>query len=242
MKAAYLIFTDGACSGNPGTGGWAARIEYQHQDSVVELGGSARKTTNNRMEMTAALEALRFVAESGPGDVDLYTDSSYVIKGVTSWVKGWKRRGWRTAKGTPVLNQDLWEALDAVNQELGVQWLHVAGHAGHVGNERVDAIAVAFSKGREPDLQAGPLASEDRSPRPKPAPAGAKKKKSKSTGKAWGYLALVDGQLKLFKSWPPCQSFVSGRSGARFKKVASEIEAQSLARAWGGNWSALERS
>ncbi len=241
MKAAYLIFTDGACSGNPGTGGWAARIEYQHQDSVVELGGPAPKTTNNRMEMTAALEALRFVAASAPGDVDLYTDSSYVIKGVTSWVKGWKRRGWRTAKGTPVLNQDLWEALDAVNQELGVQWLHVPGHAGHAGNERVDSIAQAYSKGREPELLAGPLAKEDRCPRPTINAASKKKKKSKSGGKAWGYLALVQGELRLFKAWPACQNFVSGRSGARFKKVASEIEAQSLARAWGGNWSALQR-
>ncbi len=242
MKADYLIFTDGACKGNPGKGGWAARIEYQSEDSLVELGGAATRTTNNRMELQAALEALKWIEATRPdGSVELFTDSKYLISGVTSWIKGWRRRGWKTAKGTAVLNQDLWEGLDALNQKLKVSWQYVPGHAGHAGNERVDTLAQQLARGQEPELLAGPLAAEDRSPRPKPAPKSAKKKSTGTKGKAWGYLALVRGDLRLFKSWPPCQSFVSGQSGARFKKVGSETEARALARAWGGDWGALKR-
>jgi ribonuclease HI len=146
------IYTDGACTGNPGPGGWAA-VVYFTDGSLHEIGGSAAQTTNNRMEMQAAIAALQLIAESCPSSpVTLHTDSEYLINGVTKWVKGWKKKGWKTAQGKPVLNQDLWETLDRLNNP-SIEWRHVRGHAGIIGNERCDAIARAFASGRPPHLQ-----------------------------------------------------------------------------------------
>jgi ribonuclease HI len=146
------IYTDGACTGNPGPGGWAA-VVYFTDNSIHEIGGSAAQTTNNRMEMQAAIAALQLIAESKqPAPVTLHTDSEYLINGVTKWVKGWKKKGWKTAQGKPVLNQDLWETLDRLNHP-SIEWRHVRGHAGIIGNERCDAIARAFASGKAPYLQ-----------------------------------------------------------------------------------------
>jgi ribonuclease HI len=146
------IYTDGACTGNPGPGGWGV-VVYFSDDSTYELGGKAAQTTNNRMEMQAAIAALEFFAESEkPETITLYTDSEYLINGVTKWVKGWKKKGWKTAQGKPVLNQELWEILDRLNTPQ-VKWQYVRGHAGNIGNERCDAIARAFANGKAPYLQ-----------------------------------------------------------------------------------------
>jgi len=146
------IYTDGACTGNPGPGGWAA-VVYFTDGSLHEIGGSAAQTTNNRMEMQAAIAALQFIAESDRASpVTIHTDSEYLINGVTKWVKGWKKKGWKTAQGKPVLNQDLWETLDRLNHP-SIEWRHVRGHAGIIGNERCDAIARAFANGKPPHLQ-----------------------------------------------------------------------------------------
>ncbi len=152
------IYTDGACSGNPGPGGWGTVI-YFADGSVRELGGYAPSTTNNRMEMQAAIAALDFILASGQTlPIVLLTDSEYVKNGITKWIKGWKQKGWKTSTGKPVLNQDLWEALDEqhlqVNRQLTrpLEWQYVRGHVGNVGNERADAIARAFSQGRTPNL------------------------------------------------------------------------------------------
>lgn len=145
------IYTDGACSGNPGPGGWGARIEFSDGE-VQELGGADPATTNNRMEMQAAIAALEYLQEWEPNaTATLHTDSQYVIKGITQWIKGWKRKGWKTAQGKPVLNQDLWQILDQLNS-IQIQWRHVKGHAGNPGNERCDAIATGFAAGRSPRL------------------------------------------------------------------------------------------
>ncbi|MEM9002670.1 MAG: ribonuclease HI [Cyanobacteria bacterium P01_F01_bin.86] len=148
------IYTDGACSGNPGPGGWGTVI-YFEDGSVHEIGGSAAQTTNNRMEMQAAIAGLQLFVTSGQTEpVELLTDSEYVKKGITEWITGWKRRGWKNASKKPVLNQDLWKQLDQVNQaaaqQIGipVKWTYVRGHAGNIGNERCDTIARAFSSGR----------------------------------------------------------------------------------------------
>jgi ribonuclease HI len=153
------LYTDGACSGNPGPGGWGS-VAYFEDGSCHELGGRDRATTNNRMEMQAAISALQFFADTcQTAPCILYTDSEYLIKGITQWVKGWKKKGWKTAAGKPVLNQDLWETLDRINQEVQsqtkvpVNWQHVRGHAGNVGNERCDTIARGFSTGRPPQLR-----------------------------------------------------------------------------------------
>ncbi|XAH21736.1 ribonuclease HI [Xylophilus sp. GW821-FHT01B05] len=133
------IYTDGACKGNPGPGGWGALLKSGMTER--ELFGGERSTTNNRMEMTAVVEAL--AALKRPCDVTLYIDSQYVLKGITEWIHGWKARGWRTASKEPVKNVDLWQRIDALVQTSGhkIEWRWVRGHNGDPGNERADALA-----------------------------------------------------------------------------------------------------
>jgi ribonuclease HI len=131
------VFTDGACRGNPGPGGWGAVLRFGETEK--ELCGGELATTNNRMEMTAAIRALEALRE--PCRVDLYTDSVYLRSGITEWLPDWRRRGWRTASRKPVKNQDLWEALSALTERHEVAWHWVRGHAGHPENERADVLA-----------------------------------------------------------------------------------------------------
>lgn len=162
------IYTDGACRGNPGPGGWGVMACFA-DGSVYELGGSQAQTTNNRMELQAAIAALEFLSQvTAPAGappagapqtavgrsprVTLYSDSQYVINGIEKWIRGWRRKGWKTASGKPVLNQDLWEILDRLNQIQPVQWRYVRGHAGNAGNERCDVIARAYAAGKSPKL------------------------------------------------------------------------------------------
>jgi ribonuclease HI len=133
------IFTDGACSGNPGPGGWGAILRYGEVEK--ELSGGAAATTNNRMELAAAIEGL--AALKRPCRVRLYTDSTYVRDGIMRWLLQWKARGWRTADKKPVKNIDLWQALDEAAAPHEIEWIWVKGHAGHVENERADALARA---------------------------------------------------------------------------------------------------
>ena len=132
-----MIYTDGACSGNPGPGGWGARLEGPN--GVNEISGGEAATTNNRMELSAAIEALASLPDNS--QVTLVTDSNYVKDGMTSWLANWKKRGWKTAAKKPVKNVDLWQALDAQCQRHQVEWQWVKGHSGHPGNERADELA-----------------------------------------------------------------------------------------------------
>ena len=131
------IHTDGACSGNPGPGGWGAILEWRGH--TKELKGGEAETTNNRMELMAAIQALE--ALKRPSQVRLVTDSTYVRDGVTKWIHGWKKNGWKNAQKKPVKNDDLWKRLDAIAQKHSVQWDWVKGHAGDPGNERADELA-----------------------------------------------------------------------------------------------------
>ena len=131
------IYTDGACSGNPGPGGWGAILK--HDGKVRELYGADPATTNNRMELMAVIEALR--ALKRPVHARVHTDSQYVQKGISEWIHGWKKRGWKTADKSPVKNEDLWRTLDDLARGHRVEWLWVKGHAGHPDNERADALA-----------------------------------------------------------------------------------------------------
>lgn len=133
------VFTDGACLGNPGPGGWGVLIIENGKRR--ELSGGEADTTNNRMEMLAAIRALEATADAAA--ITLYTDSQYVKNGITSWIKGWKRNGWKNASKQPVKNRDLWEQLDALTQGRVVEWKWVKGHSGHPENERVDELARA---------------------------------------------------------------------------------------------------
>ncbi len=137
MTETVDIYTDGACSGNPGPGGWGALLRTG--DKEKELSGYEPATTNNRMELMAVIEALR--ALKRPVAARVHTDSQYVQKGISEWIHGWKKRGWLTADKKPVKNADLWQALDAAQRGHAIEWLWVRGHAGHVENERVDALA-----------------------------------------------------------------------------------------------------
>jgi ribonuclease HI len=132
------IYTDGACSGNPGPGGWGALLIYGTHSKEI-CGGERSGTTNNRMELMAAIRALESL--SRPSEVRLHTDSSYLRNGVTAWLPNWKRNGWKTSAKKPVKNDDLWQRLDAVVTKHTVTWLWVKGHAGNPGNERADALA-----------------------------------------------------------------------------------------------------
>lgn len=137
MPPSVIIYTDGACRGNPGPGGWGAILLYGEQEK--ELWGSEPLTTNNRMELMAAIQAL--TALKKPCAVELHTDSKYVMQGITEWIHGWKARGWKTADRKPVKNDDLWIALDEARRRHEVKWRWVKGHSGHELNERADQLA-----------------------------------------------------------------------------------------------------
>ena len=161
-----LIYTDGACKGNPGPGGWGAVL--QGPEWVRECGGREEATTNNRMELLAAIEALVQVqldtqvttpARNSPPEVCVCSDSKYVVQGIQEWISGWKRNGWRNAAGKPVANQDLWQRLDLLAARGALQWKYVPAHTGIPGNERADTIASTFASGQIPTLYQGPLAA-----------------------------------------------------------------------------------
>ena len=174
-----LVYTDGACLGNPGPGGWGVRILYP-DGAVRELGGRESPTTNNRMELQGALAALQAIEPDAAAIV--YSDSQYVINGLTKWLSAWKRKGWVTASRTPVKNRDLWMQLDAEDPGR-VKWRHVRGHSGDPGNDRADEIASGFAAGKPPILADGRVESNA-------APAAADRRRVQ-------YVSLIDGALIL---------------------------------------------
>jgi ribonuclease HI len=229
-----LVYTDGACSGNPGPGGWGA-VVLSPDRQVRELGGGSARTTNNRMELTAAISALECVADR-PGRVSLYTDSTYLISGMTRWLPMWKRKGWTRVDGGETLNRDLWEELDRLvsGRHDGVSWFYVRGHKGHPGNSRCDAIAVAFSHGEAASLYEGPgsgYSVDLTPPEPQALPAPSSQR-SPGAKKAGWYLSLLDGRLERHQTWASCQARVHGKP-AQFKKVASQDEESAILKKWG---------
>ncbi len=140
---AITIYTDGSSRGNPGPGGWASIV--MDEVRAVELGGREEHTTNNRMELTGAIKGLEYASTLGDTEVEIYTDSEYVMKGMTEWIEGWQKRNWKTASKKPVLNQDLWQILLANAEGLNIKWHYVAGHSGHTYNERCDEIATSMA-------------------------------------------------------------------------------------------------
>lgn len=146
-----VVHTDGSSKGNPGPGGWSAILEFEGQ--VKEIGGSEELTTNNRMEIRAAIEALRNVEEGA--QVEIFSDSEYLIKGITMWIWGWMKKGWKTASKDPVLNQELWQDLYTETKKRKVEWKKVKGHSGHDLNDRCDFIAQTFAEGGKMKLFEG---------------------------------------------------------------------------------------
>jgi ribonuclease HI len=231
-----VAYTDGSCIGNPGPGGWAVHVEYP-DGRVVELGGGDLRTTNNRMELRAAIEAVRATLD-WPA-VTIITDSQYVRRGVTEWVAGWKRKGWITSTGTPVVNQDLWTELDAIS-DARVTWEWTRGHSGDPGNERCDAIARWFSETIEP--LAGPKKARGNVAARRAAPASvlgggtagrtAGPASSKPPAGTY-YVSVVDGIPARHEIWADCQQRVTGVKGARYKKVRGLAEEEAVMKGWG---------
>ena len=222
LKVFDLIFTDGACKGNPGPGGWGA-VALLEGSRVVELGGETSETTNNRMEMRAVVEALRVAAREKVGERELaiISDSQYVLQGIQEWIPGWRRRGWKTSSGSEVQNKDLWlEMVDCLEKAKNcykqVAWFHVLGHTGCPGNERVDRIASSFALGSEPNLYDGAYDSYGMDLNVLPMnSAHPGKKKYKSKQKAHSYVSYVDGTFLVHATWKDCEARVRGRSGAK---------------------------
>jgi ribonuclease HI len=232
-----VVFADGAAKGNPGPGGWGVVI-VTPSGHVTELGGGERHTTNNRMELSAVIEALRHLRDT-PGPLAVYTDSTYVIRGIREWIHGWRRRGWKTAAGTDVLNRDLWEGLAALlaarGRDASVAWHYVRGHTGIPGNERVDEIADGWATARPVPLHNGPLirypiAVLDLPDDTRLPERGAHGQTPKTVH---SYLSVVDGQPVRHATWAECERRVKGRPGARFKKAMSAADEATILRQWG---------
>jgi ribonuclease HI len=234
-----VVFTDGAAKGNPGPGGWGVII-VTPDGHVTELGGGAAHTTNNQMELTGPIEALRHLQRAA-GKLAIYTDSTYVINGIREWIWAWRKRGWKTAGGGDVLNRELWERLAALVTERSkdkIEWHYVRGHTGIPGNERVDEIANAFALKRRADLYDGPLIRypiavldiPDDTSVPKRTPGTSS---SKSKAAAHSYLSVVDGKPMRHATWAECERRVKGRSGAKFKKAMSAADEVVVLRGWG---------
>jgi len=224
------IFTDGSSRGNPGPGRWAAIVIAQSKEatlSVTELGGAEKHTTNNRMELTAAVKGIE--AAPAHDSITVFTDSSYVINGITKWIKGWKRNGWQTKLKEDVLNKDLWMELDEVLGEKKVKWQYVGGHVGILGNERCDHIATAFADGRKHELYSGSLNEYD-IPNvldislDEALAAAKKSKSSRAKGPAFSYISMVKGVIEVHKTWAECEKRVKGAKGARFKKAMNAAD------------------
>ncbi len=150
------IYTDGSSRGNPGRGGWAGIVATERE--VKEIGGKEEHTTNNRMELMGAIKSLEYAGTLEGAEIVLNTDSEYVMKGITLWIHGWMKKGWKTAAKKPVLNQDLWQDLWKQVEGKNIEWKYVAGHSGHSANDRCDEIATQFADGEKLDLYDGPRA------------------------------------------------------------------------------------
>lgn len=224
------IYCDGSSIGNPGPGGWGAVVS--NGKNVKELGGYDSKTTNNRMELTAAIESLRALKSAGA--VTIHTDSSYVINGITKWVKGWQKNGWRTKDKNDVISKDLWQELVAVGEKHEVTWKHVRGHEGVQLNERADMIANGYARKEEVKLFSGTEAAyaEFLKGMPKARVVSKSKSSSKKTGPAYSYVSVLDGKVMTHKTWTECEKHVKGKP-AKFKKVFSKVEEGALMKEWG---------
>ncbi len=227
MKS-VTVYCDGSSIGNPGPGGWGAVVS--DGTKVKELGGFDTKTTNNRMELTAAIESLTSIRSAS--SVTLHTDSRYVINGITKWVRGWVKNGWLTKEKKDVLNKDLWQLLEKASAKHAVTFEHVRGHSGIDMNERADMIANGYARKEEVKLFSGTEEkySEFLKGMPK-ARVVSKSKSAKKTGPAYSYVSVLDGKVVTHKTWAECETRVKGKP-AKFKKVFSYDEEVALKKEW----------
>lgn len=232
-KKEIIIFTDGASKGNPGPGGWGA-IVVLPEGQVVELGGSDKHTTNNRMELSGALNALANISDRKEA-VEIYTDSKYVINGMTGWIYGWQKNNWQTKERKEVLNRDLWEKLAEQVRGKNIKWTYVGGHVGIAGNERCDEIADTLATGQKVTLYHGPLKDYQIDILNFRHSEIKKENKSNKNTKAYSYLSLVNGVLHIDQTWAECERRVKGKRGAKYQKAISKIHEQEILRSWSQN-------
>lgn len=237
-----LFYCDGACSGNPGPGGWAAVAFDPNTQIVWQAYAHQPSTTNNRMELTATLRCLQWIESQKISSAVIHSDSKYVLEGIQKWRHGWKKNNWTKSNQEEVLNKDLWIALDKQLEALNpvsLEWVYVPGHSGIEGNEYVDQLAV------EASLTPG-LNQENTSPADtftnleifstsQPVGNSSQKSKKKNSSKALGYLALIDGKVHDFKTWPECEAQVKGKPYVKYKKYASEKDKADILTGWGQN-------
>jgi ribonuclease HI len=238
-----IIFTDGSSRGNPGPGGWGTvvilkvknEISNLEEVYVKELGGREEQTTNNKMELMAALQGLKNTGDAT--EIIVYTDSSYLIKGITQWIRGWKRNGWMTQAKEDVANKDTWIELDEAVQNKKISWKYVGGHIGIAGNERCDEIATSYADNEKPDMYSGLLANYsiphilDISFDPTKV-ASKKSSSSRSGAKAYSYVSSVNGKIETHATWAECEKRVKGVK-ARFKKALNKQEEGEIIREFG---------
>ncbi|MEK7118744.1 MAG: ribonuclease H [Patescibacteria group bacterium] len=267
-----LLFTDGSSLGNPGPGGWGAiailkiknkklKVDAKDNTRVIEIGGSEKQTTNNRMELTALIEGLRRVIEQGrihqgltlnansqgdtlvdtaPDELMIYLDSAYVHKGATQWSREWVKNNWKTKGKRDIENRDLWETLLALlgeREKLGrVIWKHIPGHSGIAGNERADVIATGFAKGDDVELFEGDLADYTvdilNTTIDKKIAEKRTASRAHSRAKAYSYLSLVGGKVMRHTTWADCEKCVKGKAGAKYKKALSSEDESAILKDW----------
>lgn len=237
-KQSYiLIFTDGASAMNPGPSGYGAIIVFPNHH-VLEVGGNGGFSTNNRMEITAAIVALEKTRDHSQ-PIHFYTDSTYLIRGITQWMPRWIRRAWKTTDNKDIVNQDLWIKLEGlVKQKENISWNYVKGHAGTPGNERADEIAVAFSRKHPIQLYEGPLSGYSIPVLRLPPKTQLKNQKYDPKNKVKKeiqifYMSLVENLLQRHPTWEECEKRVKGRSGAKFKKISNPEEEELTLEKWG---------
>lgn len=226
------VFTDGASSGNPGPGGWGAIVATHSR--VKELGNGEEKTTNNRMELLAVIEALSFINKNDLDDTAvIHSDSKYVINGATKWIINWKKNDWKSAQKKDVLNKDLWERLDDLLSKVECKWQLLQGHSGIPGNERTDKIATSFSKKEKIELFDGPLSHYEVDLNKTKAEPGARKSNDRSKAKAYSYLSLVNGVVVKHSTWKDCEERVKGKKDVKFRKSISPEDEADILKQWG---------
>jgi len=230
MPNQITIFSDGASKGNPGPGGWGAVIVSN--EKVKELGGFEKDTTNNRMELSAVLKALTEIKKEKK-EIFIYTDSRYVINGMTSWIHGWQKNNWQTKTKTEVLNKDLWVKLLSVSQNKKIKWNYVGGHIGVAGNERCDEIASALASGEKVKLYDGPLSDYKINILDLGHSTEKKTKKSSSGQKAYSYVSLINSVVCQDKTWPECEKRVKGVKGVKYQKALSPEHEKEIIASWG---------
>lgn len=229
MENNIIIFTDGSALGNPGKAGWGAII-ISNKKNILEMGGFEKKSTNNRMEMTAVIESIKRVNEEFPNSkIEIYIDSSYVINGITKWIHGWVLKGWIGVNKQPILNKDLWEELNKINGS-NIKWNLLPGHSGIFGNEKADEIATTFASENKPVLYKGTIDKYNK--KILDFSTNGMVKNNKKNVIAYSYLSMVNGVIEKHKTWKECESRVKGKKDVRFRKSIDKENENKIIDEW----------